>query len=97
VVASLDRFEHYMSLTVEGRRVGPVRITGPHLDEAFADLARPGQVAALERAARATAGAASLETLTDRAADQLARVSGFLAQHANATSSNVQLNKKGYK
>ena len=97
VVASLDRFEHYMSLTVEGRRVGPVRITGPHLDEVFADLARPGQVAALERAARATAGAASLETLTDRAADQLARVSGFLAQHANATSSNVQLNKKGYK
>jgi hypothetical protein len=97
VVASLDRFEHYMSLTVKGRRVGPVRITGPHLDEVFADLARPGQVAALERAARATAGAASLETLTDRAADQLARVSGFLAQHANATSSNVQLTKKGYK
>ncbi|MFJ6902371.1 ATP/GTP-binding protein [Streptomyces hokutonensis] len=97
VVASLDRFEHYMSLTVEGRRVGPVRITGPHLDEVFADLARPGQVAALERAARATAGAAPLTTLTDRAADQLTRVSGFLAQLANATPSNVQLTKKGYK
>ncbi|MET7685190.1 ATP/GTP-binding protein [Streptomyces sp. NPDC005423] len=97
VVASLDRFEHYMSLTVEGRRVGPVRITGPHLDKVFADLARPGRAAALERAARATAGAAPLTTLTDRATDQLARVSGFLAQHANATPSNVQLTKKGYK
>ncbi|MFE9604509.1 ATP/GTP-binding protein [Streptomyces hokutonensis] len=97
VVASLDRFEHYMSLTVKGRRVGPVRITGPHLDEVFADLARPGQVAALERAARATAGAAPLTTLTDRAADQLTRVSGFLAQLANATPSNVQFTKKGYK
>jgi len=97
VVASLDRFEHYMSLTVKGRRVGPVRITGPHLDEVFADLARPGQVAALERAARVTAGAAPLTTLTDRAADQLTRVSGFLAQLANSTPSNVQLTKKGYK
>ncbi|MET7575311.1 ATP/GTP-binding protein [Streptomyces sp. NPDC005492] len=97
VVASLDRFEHYMSLTVKGRRVGPVRITGPHLDEVFADYARPGQVAALERAARATAGAAPLKTLTDRAADQLTRVSGFLTQHAETTPANVQLNKKGYK
>ncbi|MEW1648399.1 ATP/GTP-binding protein [Streptomyces sp. NPDC091219] len=94
VVASLDRFEHYMSLTVKGRRVGPVRITGPHLDDVFADLARPGQVAALERAAMATAGATPLKTLTDRAADQLTQVSGFLAQHTNAMPANVQLTKK---
>ncbi|MEU6653362.1 ATP/GTP-binding protein [Streptomyces sp. NPDC046900] len=96
VVAALDRYEHYMSLTVEGRRVGPVRITGPHLDDVFADYARPHQAAALERAARATAAAAPLDQLTDRAAKQLTRVSAFLAQHAT-TPSNVQVNKKGYK
>ncbi|GGP80670.1 ATP/GTP-binding protein [Streptomyces melanogenes] len=96
VVAALDRFDHYMSLTVEGRRVGPVRITGPHLDEVFADYARPGQAAALERAARATAGAAPLGQLTDRAENQLTRVSNFLTQHSSTTSA-VHLQKKGYK
>ncbi|MFF8867911.1 ATP/GTP-binding protein [Streptomyces sp. NPDC015139] len=93
VVAALDRFEHYMSLTVEGRRVGPVRITGPHLDNVFADYARPGQVGALERAAWATAGAAPLDQLTDRAENQLTRVSAFLPQHAPAQPA-VHLQKK---
>ncbi|MFF4542279.1 ATP/GTP-binding protein [Streptomyces aureus] len=93
VVAALDRFEHYMSLTVQGHRVGPVQITGPHLDDVFADYARPGQAAALERAARATAGAAPLETLTDRAENQLTRVSAFLAQ-SSATQPAVHLQKK---
>ncbi|TVZ84774.1 ATP/GTP-binding protein [Streptomyces sp. BK340] len=97
VVAGLDRFEHYMSLTVEGRRVGPVQITGPHLDEVFADYARPGQARALEHAARATAGAAPLHQLTDRAANQLTRVSDFLAQHSSAAKPAVHLQKKGYK
>ncbi|MFI9248072.1 ATP/GTP-binding protein [Streptomyces sp. NPDC053086] len=93
VVAALDRFEHYMSLTVEGRRVGPVRITGPHLDNVFADYARPGQAGALERAARATAGAAPLDHLTDRAENQLTRVSAFLAQ-SSAAQPAVHLQKK---
>ncbi|WP_406469869.1 ATP/GTP-binding protein [Streptomyces sp. NBC_01615] len=96
VVAALDRFEHYMSLTVRGRRVGPVRITGPHLDEVFAEYARPRQAAALERAARATAGAAPLNQLTTRATDQLGRVGDFLAQLAPTTPPAVRLQKKGY-
>ncbi|MFI9040913.1 ATP/GTP-binding protein [Streptomyces sp. NPDC053726] len=96
VVASLDRFEHYMSLTVQGRRIGPVRITGPHLDEVFADFARPRQAAALERSARAMAGAAPLDQLSARAADQFNRVGGFLAQHASTSTSAVRLQKKGY-
>ena len=94
VVAALDRFEHYMSLTVEGRRVGPVRITGPHLDDVFADYARPGRAGALERAARATAGAAPLQTLTDQAENQLTQVSAFLAQHTPAAQPAVRLQKK---
>ena len=94
IVAALDRFEHYMSLTVRGRRVGPVRITGPHLDDVFADYACPRQTAALERAARATAGAAPLDQLTALATKQLGRVSGFLAQHAPTTPPAVQLEKR---
>ncbi|KAF3470087.1 ATP/GTP-binding protein [Streptomyces sp. Tu 3180] len=82
VVAALDRYEHYMSLTIHGRRIGPVRITGPHLDDVFADHARPHQAAALERSARRVAGAAPLEQLTARAAGQLHRVGDFLTQHA---------------
>jgi hypothetical protein len=96
IVASLDRFEHYMSLTVRGRRVGPVRIAGPHLDEVFADYARPRQAAALERAALARAGAESLDQLTTRATDQLGRVNRFVAQLAPTTPSAVRLQKKGY-
>ncbi|MGW1411283.1 ATP/GTP-binding protein [Streptomyces sp. NPDC002403] len=96
VVASLDRFEHYMSLTVRGRRVGPVRITGPHLDEVFADFARPGRAQALERSARDVSGAAPLERLTARAAEQFDRVNNFLAQHSPATTLAVRLSKKGY-
>ncbi|MFE4413242.1 ATP/GTP-binding protein [Streptomyces sp. NPDC056821] len=95
VVAALNRFEHYMSLTIAGRRVGPVKITGPHLDHVFADYARPHKAAALERSARARAGAAPLATLTARATDQLDRVKGFLAQHA-PTPSAIRLQKKGY-
>ncbi|MEV6057664.1 ATP/GTP-binding protein [Streptomyces sp. NPDC052107] len=97
VVAALHRFEHYMSLTVEGRRVGPVQITGPHLDEVFADYARRGQAGTLERAARATAGALPLGQLTNQAENQLTRVSDFLAQHASAVKPAVHLQKKGYK
>ncbi|MGW0916501.1 ATP/GTP-binding protein [Streptomyces sp. NPDC002784] len=93
VVAALDRFEHYMSLTVKGRRVGPVRITGPHLDEVFADYERPRQAAGLQRAALATAGAAPLNQLTDRAEHQYTRVGAFLAQ-SRAAKPAVHLPKK---
>ncbi|MFF7130493.1 ATP/GTP-binding protein [Streptomyces sp. NPDC008240] len=96
VVAALDRFQHYMSLTVQGRRIGPVRITGPHLDEVFADYARPRQAAALERSARTMAGAAPLDQRTARAADQLRRVGDFLTQHTPTTPPAVHLQKKGY-
>lgn len=92
VVAALDRFEHYMSLTVRGRRVGPVRITGPHLDEVFADHARPHRTTALQNAARVNAEAASLSQLTNRATEQLSRVSTLLTQltttAARATKEN---------
>ncbi|WP_405576207.1 ATP/GTP-binding protein [Streptomyces sp. NBC_01092] len=82
IVAALNRFEHYMSLTVNGRRIGPAQITGPHLDDVFADYARPGQVPALHRAAHATAEAAPLGQLIARAAGQHSRLLAFLTELA---------------
>ncbi|MFJ3310723.1 ATP/GTP-binding protein [Streptomyces sp. NPDC086549] len=97
VVAALDRYEHYMSLTVHGRRIGPVRVTGPHLDDVFANYAHPHQAAALEHAALANAAAQPLDQLTTQATDQLGRVSDFLTQHTAATRPPVRLQKQtGY-
>ncbi|MFC9931670.1 ATP/GTP-binding protein [Streptomyces sp. NPDC127190] len=93
-VATMERFEHYVSMNVHGRRVGPVRLRGPHLDDVFAAQARPQQARALERAAQANAQALPLETLTDRAAQQLGRVAAFLAAHAPADAAAVRLSKE---
>lgn len=79
-VMALNRYEHYISLTVHGRRVGPVRITGPYLDHVFAKQATsPGDVQALERSARQIADALPLSRLTDIAGAQLARVKTFVS------------------
>lgn len=92
-VATLDRFEHYVSLNVHGRRIGPVQLRGPHLDHVFAHLARPRDVPALERAAHANAQAHPLDVLTDRAAAQLARVTAFLIAHSPVAVHQSQENE----
>ena len=95
-VAFLDRFQHYALLTVGGRRIGPLRLTGPHLDDVFAQQARPAHVAALEQAARTTAQALPLKELTARSAGQLRRVKDFLDQYTTDGSTAVLL-QKGYR
>ena len=95
-VAFLDRFQHYALLTVGGRRIGPLRLTGPHLDDVFAQQARPADVGALEQAARATAQALPLAELTARSAGQLRRVKDFLDQYTTDGSTAVLL-QKGYR
>jgi hypothetical protein len=80
----MERFEHYVSMTVHGNRVGPVQLRGPHLDAVFAAQARPRKVNALEQAAHANAGALPLGQLTDRAVNQRARVTAFLAGRSPA-------------
>ncbi|MEU9918949.1 ATP/GTP-binding protein [Streptomyces sp. NPDC051001] len=96
-VAVLDRFDHYMSLTVAGRRIGPVPITGPHLDEVFADQARPRNVPALEDAAHTLAQAVALDELTASAAAQHSRVLNLLADITPAATTSARQNKqKGY-
>ncbi|MFJ8793592.1 ATP/GTP-binding protein [Streptomyces sp. NPDC102462] len=93
-VATMDRFEHYVSMNVHGRRIGPIQLRGPHLDDVFAAQARPREVPALERAAQANAGALPLDQLTDRAAKQLGRVTAFLAAHSPAGAAAVHLSKE---
>ncbi|MEV6841004.1 ATP/GTP-binding protein [Streptomyces sp. NPDC051133] len=93
-VATMDRFEHYVSMNVHGRRIGPIQLRGPHLDDVFAAQARPREVPALERAAQANAGALPLDQLTDRAAQQLGRVAAFLAAHSPAGAAAVHLSKE---
>ncbi|MFE2533709.1 ATP/GTP-binding protein [Streptomyces sp. NPDC059371] len=94
-VAALDRYEHYTTLTVHGRRIGPLQLRGPHLDDVFTDQARPRNVPALEHAARTAAHALPLDQLTRRTADHLDRVSAFLAQQATRSSARPNA-QKGY-
>lgn len=95
-VATMERFEHYVSMNVHGRRVGPVQLRGPHLDAVFAAQARPRQVPALEQAALANAGALPLHRLIDRAAEQIGRVAAFLTERSPATATAVPLTKEEY-
>ncbi|MCT9093518.1 ATP/GTP-binding protein [Streptomyces sp. ASQP_92] len=83
-VANLDRYDHYAQFTVDGRRVGPVLLHGPVLEEVFADLYEPRKLRALEAAADKTAGVRPLSELTARAAAQQQRVQAFLLEHAPA-------------
>ncbi|MFE9558443.1 ATP/GTP-binding protein [Streptomyces sp. NPDC006692] len=84
-VANLDRYDHYAQFTVDGRRVGPVLLHGPLLDEVFTGLRQSGKVRTLEAAADRTAGALPLSKLTSRAAAQQQRVQTFLLEHAPAS------------
>ncbi|MHB9848983.1 ATP/GTP-binding protein [Streptomyces krungchingensis] len=93
-VATMERFSHYMSMTVRGQRIGPVKIRGPHLDTLFDAQARPTKVPDLQRAALTNANALPLTDLTEHATSQLERVTAFLTEHAPAAS-RVRLTK-GY-
>ncbi|WP_425276833.1 ATP/GTP-binding protein [Streptomyces aquilus] len=96
-VAALDRYQHYTSLTVNGRRIGPVRLTGCHLDDVFAEQARPHQVPALNAAAHTTARTQPLNRLTATAAAQQARVQAFLTHLTTATTpTRLTKDNRGY-
>ncbi|MCX4554229.1 ATP/GTP-binding protein [Streptomyces sp. NBC_01500] len=95
-VAALDRYSHYMSLTVHGRRVGPLLVEGAHLDKVFATLARPRDTGRLEHAARSTAGATDLSILAHRATSQEARVLAFLRESVSAAKVPLSKSIRGY-
>ncbi|SEB31678.1 ATP/GTP-binding protein [Streptomyces melanosporofaciens] len=77
-VTELDRYHHYMSFTVDGRRVGPLQVRGPELSEVFPRLARTRAVGALSRAADKKAGARPVSELVAIAEKQQQRIVGFL-------------------
>ncbi|MFB7169062.1 ATP/GTP-binding protein [Streptomyces sp. NPDC056242] len=77
-VVALPRYQHYASFTVEGRRVGPLHLHGPHLDDDFKHLAHPKAVPALVNRAHRAAGAQPMDTQTANASTQIDRVRSFL-------------------
>ncbi|MFD8952812.1 ATP/GTP-binding protein [Streptomyces xanthophaeus] len=77
-VASLDRWQHYATFTVAGKRIGPLPIRGPELREVFNSRARPDKTDALRSAAHAKAGALPLDQLWRIALAQEAAVRNFL-------------------
>lgn len=76
--AGLERWWHYASFTVAGKRLGPLRIRGPELEEVFGRLAKPTRTQALLRAAHTNTGARPLSERTAVAVGQEEQVREFL-------------------
>ncbi|MQS17532.1 ATP/GTP-binding protein [Streptomyces kaniharaensis] len=62
-IADLRKYEHYMQVTVDGKKVGPLKLRGPQVEVVFKDYASPDRVNHLTRtadqAAQAPVGAAA--------------------------------------
>ncbi|MGP3777048.1 ATP/GTP-binding protein (plasmid) [Streptomyces sp. SDT5-1] len=78
-VTALPRFQHYASFTVDGQRVGPIRLHGLHLDDDFKDLAHPKAVPALVNRANKSTDSRPLAEQSQTASEQAGRVRAFLA------------------
>ncbi|MGP4001713.1 ATP/GTP-binding protein [Streptomyces sp. 8N706] len=77
-VSELKRFHHYATLTVDGKRIGPLPLRGPALEEVFDDLAEPEKVGALNHAANQRAQARPVAQLNQAARDQHKHVLAYL-------------------
>ncbi|MCX4515933.1 ATP/GTP-binding protein [Streptomyces sp. NBC_01619] len=88
--AELDRYHHWASFTVAGKRIGPLLIRGPELSEVFDDLARPGKVRALAKAAHTNTEAQPLAELTKVASNHEKTVRDFLAGRGAGTGQGGQ-------
>lgn len=95
--AELDRYRHWASFTVAGKRVGPLLIRGPELSEVFGSLANRDKVRALTRAAHTNTGAQPLATLTASAAAHEQTVHGFLAQSGPEAADSDSTTGKRYR
>ncbi|KOV22518.1 hypothetical protein ADK90_10765 [Streptomyces sp. XY413] len=88
--AGLERWWHYASFTVSGKRLGPLQIRGPELEEVFGRLAKPSRTQALLRAAHANTGARPLSEQSAFAAGQEVRVREFLTGLTPTTDNQNQ-------
>jgi len=84
--AELDRFHHWASFTVAGKRIGPLRIRGPQLSDLSAALGKPGDPRVLMKAAHRNTGARTLAQLTESAAGHETKVREFLPQLPTRTA-----------
>ncbi|MFD8078236.1 ATP/GTP-binding protein [Streptomyces sp. NPDC059718] len=80
--AELGRYQHFASFTVGGKRVGPLRVRGPELNDVFRDLYRPGKRGSLLRAAHDNTDAKPLSELTAVASTHEIDVLAFLTGQA---------------
>ncbi|MFD9124168.1 type IV secretory system conjugative DNA transfer family protein [Kitasatospora sp. NPDC059571] len=63
-IAELPRFHHYMQVTADGNRIGPLLVKGPQVSEAFKEhRAKPDQVARMIKRADRAMNAQELEHL----------------------------------
>ncbi|MFB8273610.1 ATP/GTP-binding protein [Streptomyces sp. NPDC055955] len=88
-VIALPRYQHYASFTVDGQRIGPLRLHGIHLDDDFKMLARPKAVHALVNAAQKGAGSRPLTERTARAAAQTDRVRAHLGETTSSSGTGA--------
>ncbi|WP_406052212.1 type IV secretory system conjugative DNA transfer family protein [Streptomyces virginiae] len=88
--AGLERWWHYASFTVAGKRLGPLRIRGPELEEVFGRLAKPTRTQALLRAAHTNTGARPLSERTAVALGQEEQVREFLTGPTPTTDNQNQ-------
>ncbi|MFI0242581.1 ATP/GTP-binding protein [Streptomyces sp. NPDC016845] len=77
-VAALPRYQHYASFTIHGRRLHPVRLSGPHLDDDFRHLKRDRNVPTLLKQAHQAAGSRPLHEQAHHAATQFTRLTAVL-------------------
>ncbi|MFC7934572.1 ATP/GTP-binding protein, partial [Streptomyces cinereoruber] len=95
--AELDRYRHWASFTVAGRRVGPLLIRGPELGEVFRPLAKRDKVRALLRAAHTNTGAKPLVVLTEAATTHEKSVRGFLSHSSRDTTGSATTEREQYR
>ncbi|MET9607040.1 ATP/GTP-binding protein [Streptomyces sp. NPDC006512] len=90
-VAGLERWWHYASFTVAGKRIGPLLIRGPELKEVFSDLAEPSRIGELLRASHTNTGARPLAQATALALAQESKVLEFLTVHSAPPAATAAL------
>ena len=87
VVSELPKYHHYVSLTVDGKRIGPLKIQGPQVKHVFRKLSTPDQVTALSRSSLGALGGMPISRRLAVAAAQDDTVLAFLNHTAKPTRS----------
>jgi hypothetical protein len=77
-IADLRKYEHYMQVTVDGKKVGPLKVRGPQVEVVFKDYLSTDRVEQLTTMADDAAEARSVEQLLAAAVGQEAVIRAYL-------------------